>query len=150
MPNPKQATPELDAAYVSWLSMKNRCSPKAKGKAKKYYFDRGVTVCERWKANFQAFIEDMGPRPNGTSIDRFPNGKGNYEPGNCRWATDSEQVSNRDMGNIPARSPIEWNGRSQALRRWEMELGCRPGCLESRMARGWSIEKTMTTPFTRR
>lgn len=80
--------------YRSWMSMKTRCgdtSYHAFGR----YGGRGIKVCERWLESFENFIKDMGPRPSGTSIDRFPNNYGNYEPGNCRWATRKEQRANR-------------------------------------------------------
>lgn len=78
--------------YRIWVLMRYRCfNPKAK--PYKYYGGRGITVCDRW-LSFQNFFDDMGERPSGMSIDREDN-DGNYEPGNCRWATPKEQRANQ-------------------------------------------------------
>lgn len=79
--------------YASWQAMTERCA-NPKGTNWKDYGGRGITVCERWK-KFENFLADMGERPEGKSIDRYPNNDGNYEIGNCRWATRSEQQRNR-------------------------------------------------------
>lgn len=82
--------------YTSWSSMLTRCyNPNDKNYH--YYGGRGIIVCDRWrgKEGFANFLADMGERPVGTTLDRFPNnGSGNYEPGNCRWATRAEQLRN--------------------------------------------------------
>lgn len=77
--------------YESWAAMHARCVAK-KGRNKIYYADRGIVVCERW-AVFENFLEDMGARPPNMTLDRKDN-DGNYEPSNCRWATQSEQRRN--------------------------------------------------------
>lgn len=79
--------------YRSWSSMKKRCLyPKAKDWPR--YGGRGITICDRWKDSFESFLEDMGERPKGMTLDR-KNPNGNYEPGNCRWATPKQQANNR-------------------------------------------------------
>lgn len=83
---------KISPTYRSWITMKTRCdNPNMK-----YYYNyggRGISYCKRWKS-FENFLEDMGNRPEGTSLDRI-NNDGNYEASNCRWATRNEQNKNR-------------------------------------------------------
>ncbi len=86
--------------YHSWSCMIQRCTNPNRY-SWKYYGGRGITVCDRW-LKFVDFLADMGARPPGTSLDRI-NNDGNYEPGNCRWATPKEQQANQ-------RKPIKAGG----------------------------------------
>ena len=83
-------TPE----YRAWQELRQRCRSQS-GRNFQYYGSRGIKVCARWESSFENFLQDMGPRPsNRHTLDRI-NNDGDYEPGNCRWATWNEQVANR-------------------------------------------------------
>lgn len=139
---------ETSREYESWSGAKARCF-RLTHRRYKEWGGRGITMCERWRNSFEAFYADMGPRPKGHSLDRIDN-DGNYEPGNCRWATNSEQASNtrpRKKGNPkfqPCRRFIECNGRSLSIGEWARELGIPHGRLRTRIRRGWPIEKALS------
>jgi hypothetical protein len=81
--------------YITWKSMRQRCL-NAKSTSYERYGAVGITICDRWSL-FENFLADMGDRPVGHSLDRV-NPYGNYEPGNCRWATPHQQRVNRRAG----------------------------------------------------
>jgi hypothetical protein len=104
--------------YLSWQTMKARCGNPNNPKYK-YYGGRGIRVCERWLNSFKDFLEDMGVRPEGKSLDRFPDNNGNYEPGNCRWASISEQRANQRPQKEPRGSYYRGGKRK---RHWHASL----------------------------
>lgn len=114
--------------YKLWAQMRNRCSnPNDPGWL--LYGGRGITVCDRWRS-FENFYADMGERPPGTSLDRM-NNAGDYEPGNCRWATASEQARNK-RSNIY----LTHDGVTRTLTDWARAAGIRPSTFLGRYRRG--------------
>src|SRR3990167_4007614 len=91
--------------YRIWNGMIGRCANQ-NHHAYSRYGGNGVVVCDRW-LSFENFLADMGEAPHGLSIDRYPNNGGNYEPGNCRWATLVEQANNKTTNRI-----VEWHGKA--------------------------------------
>lgn len=89
---PRQHGLTRTPTYQSWTTMRVRCrNPNCN--VWHLYGGRGITICERWES-FENFVADMGIRPPGTTLDRVDN-DGNYEPGNCRWATARQQRANQ-------------------------------------------------------
>lgn len=123
--------------YASWRAMRDRCS-RSTHKAYPAYGGRGIEVCARWQS-FEAFLADMGERPPGTTLDRIDN-NGNYEPGNCRWATAKVQGLNTRANRI-----IAFRDERMTLREWSQRLGLKPTALRYRLAH-WSLEDAMTRP----
>lgn len=91
----------VSPTYQSWASMIRRCTYPGVARYERYG-GRGITVCDRWRQSFEAFLADMGERPAGMTLDRIDN-DGHYEPGNVRWASPSEQALKRPRRMLVAR-----------------------------------------------
>lgn len=129
--------------FTTWQGMLNRCNAKTNTNFDKYG-GRGITVCSRW-LKFENFLEDMGERPDGHSLDRI-DVNGNYEPGNCRWATQHTQSNNRRDNVI-----IEFRGEQRTIADWSRHLGINPITLGHRLnTYGWSVERALTTPVQKK
>ena len=102
--------------YTAWDSMVRRCTNTRNSRFGDYG-GRGITVCERW-LKFENFLADMGERPPGLTLDRR-NNDGNYEPGNCRWATRKQQQVNRRQG----KSASGIRGVVRHRRKWVAQIG---------------------------
>jgi hypothetical protein len=128
--------------YRAWGDMRRRCVdvnfPEYKN-----YGGRGISVCPEWQT-FEQFFFDMGTRPSDRhSLDRI-NNDGNYEPGNCRWASRSQQVSNKTSSLI-----VEAFGRRAALCEFVARGTPEYKRAQDRIQRGWDAEKALTTPSKR-
>lgn len=115
--------------YRIWKSMVARCENPKRG-CWHHYGGRGIKVCARWRASFDLFFADMGHRPSPRhTIDRI-NNDGDYEPGNCRWATQAEQLNNKRCNVL-----LTFNGETLTQSQWARRLGISHGTLS------WRVKK---------
>lgn len=127
--------------YKVWIAMRRRCHTKTDDHYDEYG-GRGISVCARWRHSFENFLADMGKRPSAKhSLDRFPDNDGNYEPSNCRWATDAEQQRNRRISVY-----LTHKGERRLLVEWAERLKMSPFVLYERLKRGWSHSRVIETP----
>lgn len=123
--------------YKSWETMIQRCNNKNNPKYR-IYGGRGIIICKKWM-QFINFLEDMGESPKGYQIDRIDNDKG-YFKGNCRWSTRKQQARNRSTNRL-----ITCYGKTQCLVAWAEETGINRQTISSRIKRGLSIKKSLTS-----
>lgn len=130
--------------YKQWRCMIDRCHLKTHS-AYKWYGAIGISVCDRWRnkldgfANFKA---DMGRKPSPShSIDRYPNRKGNYEPGNCRWATKREQSLNTSTTTFLTHKSV-----TKSLSEWADEFYLPDYVIRKRIKAGWDVARAIETP----
>lgn len=130
--------------HYAWAGMIARCYTVSNPKYKDYGA-RGITVCERWRGvnGLVNFLADMGNKPTPKhTIDRIEV-NGNYEPSNCRWATQKVQQRNRRDNHI-----LEYKGESKCMAEWAEHLDISQDIIESRINRyKWPVEKALTTPI---
>jgi len=126
--------------YRTWRGMMVRCYNKA-SKNFQRYGARGIAVCPQWQT-FEGFFADMGERPEGTTLDRWPNNDGNYEPGNCRWATLIEQANNTSTNKR-----IEHQGQIYTGAELARHLGISYKTLMTRLRRGAALNAPLRPGF---
>lgn len=130
------------STYKSWQSMRTRCLNKNSDQYPDYGA-RGISICSRWNS-FENFFEDMGHRPDKTTVDRIDNEKG-YEKSNCQWSTMQAQENNK-RGNVH----IEYLGTRMTVAQWARKTGIGYQTLRKRVEAGWSAERSLTeAPATR-
>ncbi len=124
--------------YAAWAHMIQRCcNPRSKSFSN--YGGRGITICERWRSSYAAFLQDVGRRPSSAhSIERKDN-NGHYEPSNCVWATRSEQ--NR---NLRTNHRVEFNGENLTLVEWQQRTGVCGRTIAWRISSGWPLAIALT------
>lgn len=126
--------------YRAWYSMRQRCNNPRDTKYR-IYGARGIKVCARWQKSFQDFLEDMGPRPDGFSLDRYPDKDGNYEPGNCRWASVIEQNNNKRTNRL-----VQIHGAWLTMAAAARAYGVDYKLFRDRIKRGWSPDEAINEP----
>lgn len=126
--------------YGSWQKMKARCL-NSWDPAYADYGGRGIRVCDRWLESFDHFLADMGVKPARMSLDRKDN-QGNYEPGNCRWATFKTQNNNRRSNRM-----LTISGETMNLQSWAEKAGLPMNALWLRISHGWDPKEAVSVPL---
>lgn len=129
---------KMSKTYSTWCDMHARCRNPNED-SYRWYGGKGISVCDRWN-DFSLFLEDMGEKPFGMSIDRIDSKK-NYDPSNCRWATFKDQANNTSRNRV-----LVYQGRSMNLGQWAVETGLSRHTIATRIQRGWSIDRALGTP----
>lgn len=126
--------------YRLWVKMKARCY-NPRNNRYQYYGERGITVCDRWRNSFEAFLADMGPCPAGYTIERKDVYLG-YGPDNCIWDAQARQADNKTSS-----VRLTHKGKTLNVSQWAKLLGVNSHTLRGRIARGWSVEKVLSVPI---
>ena len=130
-------TPE----YRIWHHMIQRCH-NPRDAAYHNYGGRGIIVCDRWRDSFLLFVHDMGLRPTPQHTIERTNNALSYTPENTVWATRLAQARNKRTTRL-----LTLNGTTQPLTVWAEQLHLKPQRIHSRLHRGWSVERALTTPM---
>lgn len=130
----------VSSEYRSWYQMRDRCNNR-NCRTYRLYGGRGIKVDPRWDGSFAAFFADMGAKPSPKhSLDRFPDKNGNYEPGNCRWATAKQQADNTNRNRV-----YTVNGETRNVKGWAKHIGITLSSLLERLDR-MPPERALTLP----
>lgn len=124
--------------YQSWKAMRSRCR-NSNLREWHRYGGRGIAVCARWEV-YENFLEDMGERPDGTSLERL-NVDGHYEPTNCAWATRDQQFNNQGRS-----VKITIRGETKTLGQWSKIYGIGRSTVSARIRDGMTPEAALSNP----
>lgn len=128
------------STWQSWVDMKERCDNPQHADYE-HYGARCITYASEWKS-FKEFLDDMGVKPPGYSLDRF-NNEGDYDPCNCRWV--SPKTRPRGKGTRSSKACyVHWHGRTQLLSEWCEELDLHYDRTKQRLSRNWPLERVFT------
>lgn len=123
--------------HVIWQGIHQRCYD-SNSPAYKNYGGRGIKMCGRWRRSFQSFLDDVGERPLGKSLDRIDN-DGDYSPENCRWATNREQANNSRHNH-----PVTIDGVTKNISQWIDMVDIKRSTVKQRFyVYGWSLEEAL-------
>lgn len=120
--------------YAAWANMRYRCNTPS-CHAYDYYGGRGIKVCDRWNS-FENFLQDMGEKPDGLSLDRIDN-NGDYTPENCRWASAYTQMKNR------RKTLLRGFGLELPIAEWANIAGVSLSTFDKRLRAGWSLTRAV-------